>query len=108
MAGMSGMRIKVKPEQLIAISGEVEAQVKQMRQRMNAVNEIVNRSHSYWEGEGQTAYLQAYRSKVVDIEQALRNFSGHVTNLRTIAGVYETTEAEATEAVNTLSADVIV
>lgn len=108
MSGMSGMRLKVNTEQLKSISSEVEGYIKDMRRSYNEVENIVNRSNSYWEGEGQTSYLQAYRRKYESVEEALSRFSDNVTNLRTIAGVYETTEADAVDTTDELLSDVIV
>lgn len=108
MSGTSGMRLKVKTEELLTIAGEVEDQINSMRQKFTQIDGIIGRSSSYWEGDGQIAYVQAYQKRRDDIDQALRDFSSDVTNLRTIAGVYEETEVAATEAANELSEDVIV
>lgn len=108
MGDTAGMRLKVKTEVLLTIAGEVEGQISAMRQQFDEINSIVNRSASYWEGEGQVSYVQKYRSKCDSIETALRRFSENVTDLRTIAGVYTATEAAAVETANTLSSDVIV
>lgn len=108
MSGETGMRLRVNPEELVIIADEVEGQIGEMRKLMNAVDELVNRSSAYWEGEGQSAYLRAYHSKQDAAEQALQYFSENVVNLRTIAGIYQATEATATEAANSLAADVIV
>ncbi len=108
MSDISGMRIRVTTQELIVTSGEVETQVSNMRRIFDEVNNIVNRSASYWEAQGQTAYIKAYRSKCDAVETALKNFSSNVTNLRTIAGIYEKVESAAAEEANALSSDVIV
>ena len=108
MNGMSGMRIRVKTEELNSIAGEVESQIQAMRQQFEEAGNIIGRCSSYWEGEGQEAYLQAYRSKCEAIESALKNFSNNVINLQTIAGNYSAVEAAVTDLANKLSSDVIV
>ena len=102
------MRLKVNTLELTDISSEVEEHIKAMRQSFSEAERIVNRSSSYWEGEGQTSCLQAFRRKCDSVEEALRRFSDNVTNLRTIAGVYETAESAAAEAAGGLPDDVIV
>jgi WXG100 family type VII secretion target len=104
----AGMRIRVKTEELAAIADEVENQISSMRRQLDVVGNIVNKSTGYWEGEGQNAYMERYRSKSDEVENALKRFSDDVVNLRTIAGIYVTTEEAATEAANSLSSDVIV
>lgn len=108
MGETSGMVLKVKTEELVSVSNEVESQISAMRQRFDQVAEIVNRSSSYWEGEGQIAYVQEHRSRCDAIETALRRFSENITDLRMIAGVYTAVEAQAVELANVLSGDVIV
>ncbi|MCD8103793.1 MAG: WXG100 family type VII secretion target [Lachnospiraceae bacterium] len=108
MAASSGMYLRVNSETLLTASSEVESQVDSMRKQFDQVNEIVNRSSGYWEGEGQEAYLKAYRSKYEGIEEALNRFSSHVVNLQTMAGVYKAAEAEAVEETESLLSDVIV
>lgn len=104
----SGMRLKVKPEELLTVSAEVEEQVRTLRQQFARADGIVKRSSHYWEGQGQMAYVRSYQTKYDRIENALRLFSGNVNSLRTIAGVYSQTEAQVTEMANSLSEDVIV
>ncbi len=108
MSTSSGMYLRVNPQKLITVSEEVERQTNTMKKKFDEVNEIINRSSAYWEGEGQEAYLNAYRSKYEKIEDALNRFSSHVVNLQTIAGVYKVAETAIVEETDYLLSDVIV
>lgn len=108
MSGTAGIKVKVKTEELVEISGEVEDQITAMRRQLDQIGTIIRKSGAYWEGEGQNAYQQAYRAKQDEIETALRRFAENVTDLRTIAGVYASAEASAVELTECLSSDVIV
>lgn len=108
MSETAGIRVRVTPEELTTISGEVEEQVGVMRRLFEEAGEIVNRSSGYWEGEGQSAYVKAFQSGQGQTEEALKRFMDNVTNLRTIAGTYKAAEEAALEASASLSEDVIV
>jgi uncharacterized protein YukE len=102
------MYLKVKPERLMEVSNEVSQQIRDMQTKLEEIGEIVGRSNSYWEADGQTAYLSVYQSKKGSIEEALHRFKNNVTNLQIIAGVYKETETTVTDLANSLAADVIV
>lgn len=108
MSDASGMRLKVKTEELVTAASEVQTRIDAMRRLFDTAGDIVRKSSSYWEGSGQTAYLRAYQTKYDSVENALRFFESHVRNLQTMAGVYEAAEAAASAAVETLQEDVIV
>lgn len=101
------MKIKVKTEELISISGEAESQMKKIQEKFRAADDLVKRSGTYWEADGQKAYVQAYTRRSGDIENAMKNLVEYADRLRKIAGVYAATEAAAVEAAGTLSEDVI-
>jgi uncharacterized protein YukE len=104
----SGIYLKVKTERLMEVSNEVSQQIRDMQTRLDQIGEIVGRSNSYWEADGQTAYISSYQSEKESIEEALQRFRDNVTNLQTIAGVYAETERAAVELTETLSSDVII
>lgn len=108
MSESSGIRIKVKTEELQLVANEVEEQIKRLKQKLETVDDVVKRSSAYWEGEGQSAYIQTYHKKSESVENTLKAFSDHIANLRIMAGVYEAAEESAVETVNALSSDVIV
>ena len=105
---MAGMKLRVKPEELLLVANETEHAIQIMRQQFQRINEVVNRSSSYWENESQGAYVQAYRAKQEAVEEALRNFESNVNNLRIISGTYSAVEAAAVEDTGALVEDVIV
>lgn len=108
MSEIYGMRLRVKTEELLIVADEVANQIRTLRQQTSEIDHIIERSSIYWEGNGQTSYSQAYRSKRDMMEEALHQFSENVTDLRTIAGVYTSTEQAAAETADSLACDVIV
>ncbi len=108
MSDASGMRLKVKTEELVMAASEVQTQINSMRRQFDRAGNIVKKSSGYWEGDGQAAYLRAYEEKYDSVENALRYFESHVRNLQTMAGVYEAAETAASEEVEKLQEDVIV
>ena len=108
MSQTSGMRLKVTPEELDNIAAEAEAYIQTLKTQFSQADKIVKGSTSYWEADGQSAYVLTYHSKSANTDQSLKKFYDHITNLRTIAGVYKTTEAQAVEAIQSLDSDVII
>lgn len=108
MSQTSGIKIKVKPEELENIASEAENSINILRNQFAQAEQIITRSSSYWEAEGHTAYLQSYRSKNANMEYYLQKFSDHITDLKTIAGIYKDTEAKAVEISQSLESDVII
>jgi len=94
MANHGGVVIKVKTEQLISVSGEVEQKIRRLQQAFANMEQTVSASRNYWEGDGASAYQAAYRRKTDIIRTALKRFQENVTDLREIAGVYEQSEQE--------------
>ena len=105
MSQTSGIKLKVKPEELEIIASEAENHIQNLRNELAKAEHVVTRSTSYWEAEGNTAYLQSYRS---NMGHYLQKFSDHITDLRTIAGIYKEAESKAVEISQSLESDVIV
>lgn len=102
------MRIRVKPEEVAAISQETLNTIDNLKSKFDRISEIVNRSGSYWEAEGQTAYIRSYHADCDMVESTLTKFQTHVQNLQIVAGVYKAAEREAVQAAESLECDVII
>ena len=96
MADQTGMVVKVQTERLISTAGEVETKIRRLEEAFAAMEQTVNTSRRYWEGDGMTAYQAAYRQKKGTIETAFRRFRENVTDLYQIADVYEQSERAIT------------
>ena len=108
MSQTSGIKLEVKPEELEIIASEAENHIQNLKNELAKAEQVVTRSTSYWEAEGNTAYLQSYRSKSTNMGHYLQKFSDHITDLRTIAGIYKEAESKAVEISQSLESDVIV
>ena len=108
MADNSGFYLKVQPDRLVSASSDVEAKIRQLEQVFQAMDRTVSSASSYWEGEGVTAHIAAYRRKTEAVQTAFRRFRENVTDLQMMAGIYEEAEAAITDTAGLLPTDVIV
>ncbi len=92
MAIQGGVELLVTPEVLNSKASEVERDVKDMRQRFDAMDTLIKKSSSYWIGEAGDMYRQNYESQVPEIERMLGVLSQHPQDLRAIAQTYTDVE----------------
>ena len=102
------MRLKVNTDILISTSEQVEEKIKKASEAFARIEETIKGSRVYWDGEGNNKYIKAYNHKKEEIDCALNRFREHVTDLKTIAGVYAEAETAVTERNNELNTDVII
>lgn len=91
------MHIKVTPENLRAISGDVEQKIKKVENAFGQLEEVVQRTAAYWEGEGQRKFVQSYEIRSDDYERIFLSFREHIVNLQQIAGIYQEAEKDNTD-----------
>lgn len=99
------IEIKVTPERLRTAASDVEAKIQRLERVFSAIQQRAGKGRGYWDGDGVSAYIAAYRSKDETVRTALRRFQENVTDLREIAGVYEQTERQITNNNMALSSD---
>lgn len=105
---MSDISIKVKTEKLVSVAGDVEARIRQVEQAFRNIEQTIEASRTYWQGEGASAHLKAYRKKEEIVQTALKRFRENVTDLQSIAGIYEKSEADVLANNQSLNVDMIV
>ena len=105
---MSDIAIKVKTEKLISTAGDVETKIQRVEQAFRNIEQTIEASRTYWQGEGASAHIKAYRKKVETVQTALKRFRENVTDLQSIAGIYEKNEAEVLANNQSLNVDLIV
>lgn len=108
MAVGENVIIRVETDKLISVSGDVEQKIKQLEQAFSNMEQKINASKGFWEGDGASAFMAQYRSKRDAIDTALSRFRENVTDLRQIAGVYAQVEKSTLEMANVLPGDCIV
>ncbi len=87
--------IKVNAQSLLTQADEVASLISEVRDRFSSLKTAVDRTNSYWIGEAGNAHRQKYFSSQDQIDEAIRRLNENVTDLRTMAGVYEQAEAQA-------------
>ena len=103
----NNIEIKVSTDRLKEVAGDVNTQIDRAGNAFSAIEQTVKSASSYWEGEGHNAQFNAYFRRLEQIQVALRRFRENVTDLEKIAGIYEATEAEATELTSSLPNNII-
>lgn len=99
--------VKVSTETMRSVSNEVLSNLRTTRLAIESLDNILKTTGAYWEGDGQDAQVRAYVSKESDIEHIINEMSTHVSNIKEIAGVYDTYESGAVQMSGMLSGDVI-
>ena len=100
-------KIIVKTDQLITVSGSVEGQISKTRAAFSDIEKTIRNTSSYWDGDGHNAFLNTYLGRLARINEALARFEENVTDLRTIAGVYEKADREVQDSIPSLPNDII-
>ena len=93
--------IKVSTQELQAASGQVGSSLSEMRNSFSAIEQAVNHSEGYWQGEAAQHHRKIYRELQGTVTE-------HMEDLQSIARNYETGEAEVRELAADLPSDVIV
>lgn len=99
--------IKVSYEVLRTKSEEVLNYITKLTDQFSEMKTLMDGTQSYWIGEAGTTHRNNYQKKQPDVENALNRLKEHVTDLRSIAGIYESVEKNIVSDVNTLTSHVI-
>ena len=101
------VHIKVTPEVLKDAAGDVRSFVGSLREIFESIENIVNRSANYWEGEGHNSHFESYNSRQDAVYTALDRFLENEKKKKKIAGVYIETEQKNAEEAEGLPVDII-
>lgn len=104
---MDGINIRVTPGELKTISSDTLSKIKKAKSTFEQISGVVSKMRGYWEGDGQVKAEEYYNIRKDDYERIFDALSAHVTNLQTIAGVYEMTESSNVGQSESLPIDVI-
>ena len=105
---MNDIHIKVTPETLVNISSDVSQKIGKVQNAFSELEGIIQASSSYWEGDGNDAFVKAYELRKENYEGILKSFQEHIVNLQEIAGVYQQAENTAEDWALDLEGDVII
>jgi len=99
---------KVTPEELARQAANVESGVSAISARFAGAEQSVKNTLNYWNGEASDLFRTECEGYRDEIEEILARITEHVTDLRTMAGVYEEAEASVQEIIEALPSDVII
>lgn len=100
--------IQVSTEELAAAAAQVQGALNDLQNRFSSIETSVNRSNGYWQGEAAEKHRRTYREMKETLDEIMARLGEHVTDLRTMAHVYEEGEVQIQEFSQDLPADVIV
>lgn len=101
-------KILVTPEELKAKSTEVSNKVADMTTHFTQLKSYVDKTATYWIGDGGDVHRQQYADLVDEVEEILKRLAEHPKDLLEIAGVYSDVEKQIEEFSMALPGDVIV
>lgn len=104
----SNVSLKVTPEILTAKSTEVSNKVRSMKEHLDELKRLVDKTKSYWIGEAGDKHRKMYEDLLPDIEEILKRLGEHPVDLVTIAQQYTDVELKIQEEISALPSDVIV
>ncbi|MBQ9065521.1 MAG: WXG100 family type VII secretion target [Blautia sp.] len=100
--------LKVTPERLNAVSGELEGENTAMKGHTDRMLSLVNElSGDIWSGDAATAYKAKFAGLQDDMNALYRMVEEHVKDLQEIAANYTEAETANQEAAGALSTDII-
>lgn len=104
----SEVSFTVTPDVLLQKSQQIGTEVSKLRNLFDTVQQAVNGTGAFWQGEAGNAHREAYNSREEDFSTMLARLQEHVTDLNQIAGNYLQFENEIREMEEALPDDVIV
>lgn len=103
-----GVSLRVSPEVLVEKAETVLKDILDLKQAFERVEQKIDGTNSYWNGEAGEQYRQIYNEQREDIRMITNKLQATPTKLREIGRSYMGTEKEAQEMSETLSGNVIV
>lgn len=104
---MEGITLKVSPSELKSKAEEIQNQISNFESAWNQIAQIIGNSKGYWTGEAGNAHQKQFEQYKNDVERITKRLHEHPVDLLKMAGVYEESERQAVEKIQTLSGNVI-
>ena len=99
--------LNVSTETMYTKAQEAETQLGRMKQSFETMQNLVQSSTSYWQGEAGDVHRTTYQACEKKAEEIFKRLQEHVDDLRNMAAGYERAESAAINRIETLSSDVI-
>lgn len=107
MSDADSVYIKVRSEALKSKADDTDRALNDLRTKLEALEDIMNRTRGYWIGEAGEKHLALYNTQKEKTNDVLRRWTEYPKKLREMAGVYEETEEANVQVSDILSGDVI-
>ena len=104
---LSTAQIKVTPEQMSAKAAQVKIKINNMKTTFASLEQKINNSDHYWKGEAGNTYRKKYKEFKTITDTIVSRLEEHVRDLNTMSGVYQTTEQQVQQIIETLPDDII-
>ena len=106
--GVGSVNIKVTPQELVDKSAEVKDRVVKMRKQFEELKVLVDKTKSYWIGEGGDLNRKLYEDLQPEVEEILKRLEEHPSDLIKIAQKYSDVELKIQQEIEALPGDIIV
>lgn len=103
---MADFTIKVSPDEMIRQADNIKDSVEKIRKQFANIEELVNRSSAFWEGEASDLHIKKYRDLKQDCDEISRRLGEHPDDLLKMAGIYSESETRSTEDSNSLQSNI--
>lgn len=100
--GISG-RIVVTTEQLIDKANQAETYLGRMQSSFEILKKLMDGTTSFWTGQASDAHRDRYNSRLSRIDEMLQRYREHISDLREMAGVYDSSNREVENAIDDLT-----
>lgn len=100
--------IKVSTQELQAASDQVGSALSEMRNSFSVIEQAVEHSEGYWQGEAAQRHRRIYRELQGTVTEILERVQEHREDLLSMARNYENSQEKVLELVADLPSDVIV
>ncbi len=99
--------VKVTPDVLRRQADEVERLVKGVKLKFETIKGVLDKTKGHWIGTGGDVHRATYDNKKEDLERIFNRLLEHPTDLRTMAGVYDSAERNVVTNIQSLPTDAI-
>lgn len=99
--------IKISTGALQEKATDISKKVVNIERAFSGIGSVVNSSCSYWEGNSGEVYRRYFREIQTDMNEIMGRLKKHPRNMLNMAGLYERSEEQAVEKMDTLNSGLI-
>lgn len=104
---MAEITLKVDTAVMNKKAGEIKKQIQNIRKKWDDIQNQINNSTSYWEGEASNKHIDMLKKESEEVEAVLKRLDEYPSDLAEMAGFYLEAEKENEQASMALPVDVI-